>query len=87
MGTDAQQRMLIMLVGMPRNEDAWFDVLDDIIKNMNELEEQFKWTDANTLPDYSRGEGTNRRGDYRTLAGGISFGSGQKASSRARPDC
>ena len=78
MVTDAQRRMLCMLVGMPRDEVGRFKVLEEITRKLDEIENEFHWTPANTLPDYSRGEGTNRRGDYRTLAGGVSFGSGQK---------
>ena len=80
--TDAERRMVCMLVGMPREETRWFAVLQEVMDALDAAEGKFHWTDANTLPDYSRGEGTNRRGDYRTVAGGISFGTGQKVRAR-----
>lgn len=78
--TDAEKRMVCMLVGMPQDE-GWFGVLKDIMDAMDAAEREFRWTAAETLPDYSRGEGTNRRGEYKTVAGGVSFGTGQKVRS------
>lgn len=85
---DQEDRIVAVLVGRPTDapgRDAWAQTTQEVYELLPQLEEQLKWGGKQTLPSPPGSSGENRRGNYRTVSIGPSYGGGQTASTPILP--
>ena len=80
---DQEDRILAVLVGRPADvpgRPRWEDTHDEALVAMHTLEDDIRWGRNEALPTLPGSKGKNRRGKYRAVNVGPSYGGGQNVS-------
>lgn len=74
---DCEGRIVVILAGRP-NDDDWDESMERLQGVLANASESLDFGGYNSLPAPSRGPAENRRGGYKTVAVGVSYGGGQR---------
>lgn len=78
--TDRNQQVVAIFAGFPVEDKTWGECVDGVQAAINTLGKELRFGANRCLPKPSNGSGENRRGGFKTVAVGISFGGGQTVS-------
>ncbi|KAJ3527181.1 hypothetical protein NM688_g8163 [Phlebia brevispora] len=75
---DKNGRIIVMLLGRPMGDETWVPSMEELQAAIRKTGDSLRFGLSHLLPAPSAGPKENRRGDYKTVAVGLSYGGGQK---------